>query len=488
MFKPKHTQIIDLYDKAKTGEKYNVKGWIRFIRPQTNVLFMQIYDGSHAKPLQLIFGDSEDELRKSIEKKAYVGTSISAYGIIIPSPAKGQSIEMKVEKCDIVGEVENPSKFLPSIKGISIETIRNHHDMRPMLRSYQAIYRIRSKLMKIIHDFFHANKFHHLDPNVITRSDCEGAGEVFTITNLLKNTDISSNLLKPTNTNDKTIKLDFSKDMFGYQAYLTVSSQLQLEALCRGMGRVYTTNKSYRAEPSCTRRHMCEFTHLEWEIAFIDLNDLMDFSEDLVTHCIKTVLTECKDDLDDLNSFVSKGIINKLNSLISNKFIRITYKEAYAIIEKAGNAVKKHFPEITELPKYGDDLGSFCERYLTEVEFKSPVIVYNYPKPLKSFYMKQNGEEKDETVACMDMLIPGLGELIGASAREDNYNKLVCEMKHRGISIDPLQWYVDLRKNGSVPTAGAGLGFDRLVSVVTMMEGNIRDATPFPVAFQECFF
>lgn len=473
MFKPKHTQIKDLYEKEPIDQIVTVKGWIRTVRAPTKVMFIQMYDGSHAKPLQLIYGDATNDLRKKIEPKAFVNACIVATGKIIKSPAKGQSIEMLVESGDIIGEIADPSKFLPSIKGLSLEAIRNNHDTRPMMRAYQSIYRIRSKLMQIVHEFFHKHDFHHLDPNVITSGDCEGGGDVFTITSLpLKN--------------NTEIKIDFSKDMFEKQAFLTVSSQLQLEALCRGMSRVYTTNPSFRAEQSKTRRHLCCFTHLEWEIAFIDLDDLMDFSEDLVTHCIKSVLTECRDDLNELNSTVSKGIIAQLESFVKDHFERITYDSALEIIIKEKERVLKHFPELKEIPAYGDDLGSYCERYLCEIVYKKPIMVYNYPRDLKSFYMKQNDDGK--TVACMDMLIPGTGELIGGSSREANYDKLQDVMKQRNISLEPLQWYIDLRKNGSCSSAGSGLGFDRLVSILTSVGGNIRDATPFPVAFQECFF
>lgn len=499
-FKQSHTKISTLLKcdnpLIHVDQKYELKGWIRNSRSQGDILFVEMYDGSCSKTLQLIFDDKDEQkkdLRKQIDQYCHTGATIFVKGVIVKSPAKGQIIELLVDECQIYGKITDINNYLPLVKKISLEKMREAYHLRSKFRSMQAIFKIRSKLMKIVHDFFHSNNVHHLDPNIVTTSDCEGAGEVFTITNLIgKDDKINVEQVKDN-------KLDFKEDFFRKRAYLTVSSQLGLEALCSGMGSVYTTNPSFRAEKSKTKRHLASFTHLEWELAFIDLNDLMNFSEDLVTTCFKRVLSECHDELSELDQFVSKGIIKKLESFLSNDFARISYDEAIKlIIDNKANIMKK-FKEVEEIPKWGDDLGSFCERYICEEIYKRPTFVYNYPRDLKSFYMKQNesykyvnsekGETKEEirhTVQGCDLLIPGLGELIGSSIREDNYNLLVQEMERKNIDKKPLEWYLDLRKNGTFPHGGAGLGFDRLVNVCCLMEGNIRDVVPFPVSFEEC--
>lgn len=342
------------------------------------------------------------------------------------------------------------------------------------------IYRIRSKLLEIIQEFFSNHKFYHLDPNVITSTDCEGAGETFKITP----------------THQQIIEKDGKKEeqlFFGKDVYLTVSSQLQLEALCSGMAKVYTMNPSFRAERSKTSRHLCLFTHLEWEIAFIDLKDLMDFSEDLVSTIFNKILKECSDELFFLDNTISKGIINKLRGFVSGDFARITYTEAIDIIQRDKHKISNKFKkEKFQIPNWGDDLGSYCERYICEDIFGKPTFVHGYPLKLKSFYMKPQQiivNEQDinkQTCDSCDLLIPGTGELIGSSIRQDDYEQLMKEINSRNMDITPLQWYIDLRKNSSFPHGGAGLGFDRLVTICCFIDGNIRDSVPFPVAFGEC--
>jgi asparaginyl-tRNA synthetase len=279
----------------------------------------------------------------------------------------------------------------------------------------------------------------------------------------------------------------FKDDFFGKQAFLTVSSQLQLEALCAGLSRVYTLNPSFRAERSRTKRHLGCFTHLEWEIAFIDIKDLMNFSESLIKYVIGKTLKDCSGEYEELNKFISKGIIDKLNGFINCNFERITYDKAIELVENNKKQILKKFKELkfSELPKWGDDLGSYCERYICEEIYKKPTFIYNYPKDLKSFYMKID-ENDSRTVNAVDLVIPYLGELIGSSIRENSYEKLVEQMEQLGMDKSKLEWYLELRKNGSAPTGGAGLGFDRLVNVCTLMDGNIRDVVPFPVSYQEC--
>lgn len=487
MYKPSFSSIKSLHEIANNSldsiinNVYTIKGWVRSIRKQANILFIQIYDGSHAIPLQSLLLNEGDkkELFSYLERDCSVGACIYVKGIVKKSPAKGQLFELHIDEGKVIGKVENPATYLPSVKGVSLEKLRETQHLRSKFKSFGCIYRIRSTLSKAVHSFFEMHNFHHLDPNVITSHDCEGGGEVFTITTLLKDEG-----------NNKVI--DFSKDFFQKQAFLTVSSQLQLEAICAGMGGVYTTNPSFRAEQSKTRRHMASFTHLEWEIPFIELKDLMDFTEDLIKYCIKNVLDKCKEDIYELDSFLAKGLIDKLNTVINNEFERISYTKAISLINENKDEILKKFNGLVSadtIPIWGDDLGSYCERYICEEIYKKPVCIYNYPKSLKSFYMKQNGNdngEEGETVQGVDVIVNGIGELVGSSIREENYDLLIKEMDNRNMNKEDYEWYIDLRKNGTFPHGGAGLGFDRLVSFCTSMEGNIREAVPFPVCYQEC--
>jgi asparaginyl-tRNA synthetase len=348
---------------------------------------------------------------------------------------------------------------------------------------------------------------------VVTTSDCEGGGETFTITSLdmdetrkkimeeskklsriVADSTDSDNLEElekfSTSKESKILKKNlFEDDFFGKQAFLTVSSQLQLEALCAGLSRVYTLNPSFRAERSRTKRHLACFQHLEWEIAFIDINDLMNFSESLVKFVIGKTLQECDKEYKELDSFMSKGIIDKLNGFINCDFERITYTKAIELIETNKKAVLKKFNKegmtIKDIPKWGDDLGSFCERFICEEIYKKPAFIHNYPKDLKSFYMKETDSDP-RCVDAVDCVFPYLGELIGSSIRENSYEKLCIAMEKKQMDKSKLEWYVDLRKNANGPTGGAGLGFDRLVNMCTLMDGNIRDVVPFPVSYQEC--
>ena len=414
VYKPKHKQLSHLLDNpdAHIGHKHQVKGWIRNVRKQSEMVFVTMYDGTTITSLQLIIHiDKVSDLTH-----INIGSCIFAIGEIVKSPAKGQEIELVVETYEIYGKIVDKETYLPAIKNISLERLRETQYLRSKFKSMQAIFMIRSKLMGFVHEFFHAKNIHHLDPNIVTTSDCEGAGEVFTITSL--------------DFKDKHKHLHWKDDFFGKQAFLTVSSQLQLEALCSGLGAVYTTNPSFRAEPSNTKRHLGCFTHVEWELAFIELEDLMDFSEEFVNFCFKSVLERCVDEVNELNSYVSKGLENKLRSFIMQPFERISYDTAIDIITVNGKEIMKLFNDLKVLPKWGDDLGSYCERYICEKIFQKPTFVYNYPKELKSFYMKQNPKHIidniiRETVQGCDLLIPGLGELIGSSIRETDHDVLL---------------------------------------------------------------
>jgi asparaginyl-tRNA synthetase len=468
----RHTNISDI-SIAQIETEVLVNGWIRNTRIQSNLAFIEVYDGSTSKSIQAISEDSD--LTEKIKPLA-IGSSISLKGLVVKHPKEG--VELKLKEILYIGKINDPVTYILNAKKMGLDILREHQDVRCKTRTFNAVFRIRAGLSQATHNFFHSKGFHHLNPNIITTSDCEGAGEVFTITNMLgKN---SSDIPKV----DKTELIDYNKDFFEKQAFLTVSSQLQLELLCAGLGKVWTSNKSFRSEKSKTNRHLAEFEHIEWEFAWASLDDLMDFSEEYTQYCIAYVLKEHLDDLEELNKFTSKGIIDKLKEFISKPYMRITYDTAISIIEDNAEEIKKHY-KLKDLPKWGDDLGSDCEKYIAEIHFKSPTFVYNYPKDLKSFYMKQNDDGK--TVQACDLLIPGLGELIGSSVREENYEKLMETVKGRKMDATKLKWYIDLRLNGSTPTAGAGLGFDRLVRICTGME-NIRDAVPFPVAYQECRF
>lgn len=482
------TQVEKNFD-AVVNKEYVVRGWIDTTRVQKKMMFIWIYDGSCSQTLQLVFNEKLDsKIRQEVEPFTHGGTTIEAKGIIIKSPAKGQLIEMTVSDCKILGKVVDTDTYLPCGKNIPIEVFRGVQHLRPKCKSYRSIYRIRSALMKFTHEFFHLMDFMHLDPNVITTSDAEGGCEVFTITELLSSGDI-----KTIPTLKDSTKIDFGKDFFQKQAYLTVSSQLQLEALCR-MGPVYTTNTSFRSEHSKTKRHLASFTHVEAEIPFCNLDQLMDFCEDFVTYCFEKVLEECIDDLKELDKTIAKGVVDKLQSFLKEGFARITYDEAIELIHKHEKQIREKFgDELKELPVWGEDLGTLPERFLSENIFKKPLFVYNMPSVFKAFYMRQNkpyevdGKMRQTCEGC-DMLIPSLGELIGASTRIDDYDVLLEMMGKKNIPIDPLVWYLDLRKNASTKSAGFGLGFDRLVTICTSgwEAGSIKDSVPFPVSYQEC--
>jgi asparaginyl-tRNA synthetase len=469
------------------GKDVILKGWVRNIRVQNDLIFMEVFDGLSSKTMQCIIEKQKDEkLYEKAKSDIHISASLVVNGVVVKSPASGQLIEVHVSSIPYIGKIEDPQNFILCAKKMNIETLRGYQEWRAKTKTFNAVFRIRGGLMRATHEFFEKHNLLHLDPNVITTSDCEGAGEAFTITNLHK-TDYVRDIPQT-----KDGKIDYNADMFSKHAFLTVSSQLQLEALCSGLSRVYTTNPSFRAEHSMSNRHLASFTHIEYELAWINHQDLMNFTEDYVKYCFGYVLEKHIDDLKVLDGFVSKGIIDKLNMLTNSVYERISYKEALKILNSMDH---KEFMEsmmkekkIDRVPVFGDDLGSVCEKYLTEVVYKKPIFVYDFPASLKSFYMKSNGEsvEDGETVQGSDLLIPGLGELVGESIREENYEKL-CNVAHsRKMDVKPIEWYMNLRKNGTFPHGGAGLGFDRLVSVCTFMEGNVRDVVPFPVCYKEC--
>ena len=478
--------FIHQVDESYINKSVTLKGWVRNIRVQNDLIFIELFDGLSSKTVQnIIEKEKVPEVFEKVKKEVHNSSSLILHGVVVKSPASGQSIEVNVIDISYIGKVEDPQNFILCAKKMNIETLRSHQEWRAKTKTFNAVFRIRGGLMRATHAFFEKHNLLHLDPNVITTSDCEGAGEAFTITNLHK-TDYVRDIPQT-----KDGKIDYQSDMFQKHSFLTVSSQLQLEALCSGLSRVYTTNPSFRAEHSVSNRHLASFTHIEYELAWINHDDLMNFTEDYVKYCFAYVLEHHIDDLKVLDGFVSKGIIDKLNMLAHTVYERITYKEALGILSSKEHkkfmesAIKEK--KIEKVPEFGDDLGSICEKYLTEVVFKKPIFVYNFPAVLKSFYMKSNNEELGgETVQGSDLLIPGLGELVGESIREENYEKICAVAKARKMDTTPIEWYMNLRKCGTFPHGGAGLGFDRLVSVCTFMEGNVRDVVPFPVCYKEC--
>lgn len=472
-YQQKYTDINKI-NSTYLDQTITVNGFVRNKRIQSNLAFVEVFDGSTSKAIQITTENNE-----FVEKldTLSVGSSISVVGTVVLVPnatLDNPKVELRLVLIKYIGLVHDPIKYILNAKKTSLEILRDHQIERVKTRTFNAVFRIRSSLSRATHEFFHMLGAKHLNPNIITTSDCEGAGEVFTITNLLDKTN-NLPLVKETNF------IDYKKDFFEKQAYLTVSSQLQLEILCAGLSKVWTSNKSFRSEKSKTTRHLAEFEHIEWEFAWTDLNDLMDISEQYTQFCFQYVLDNNMDDLEELNKFTSKGVIDKLKLFCSKNYIRITYDDAIQLITKNQKEILEKNKNLSSLPIWGDDLGSDCEKYISEVIYNYPVFVYNYPKKLKSFYMKQNPDGL--TVQGCDLLIPGLGELIGSSVRESDYDILIKNAKENNITN--LDWYLELRRHGSVPTAGAGLGFDRLVKICTGLD-NIRDSTCFPVAYQEC--
>jgi asparaginyl-tRNA synthetase len=470
------TNHVDLktIDKITNENKKIIKlsGWIKTYRQQTDLFFMSLNDGSSQKNIQIIF-DKNNTFCNNIQeiydklKKLSVGASIELEGILVKPPETSkEKVELHIINILHMGIINDRKTYILSKGRVKPSIMRQHQHLRCKTNYFSTIMKIRSRSLHALNSFFDKNSFYHVDPNIVTTSDCEGAGEVFQI-------------VAPED------KINGGKDdFFNKKSYLTVSSQLQLEAVCGGLGSCYTMNPSFRAEKSNTSRHLASFTHVEYESSFGGLDELMNLSENMIKYVIKECLEKCEDEYIFLNNYYSKGIINRLNGYLKCDFKRISYDDAIDIIHKL---VKKKKLKVKVLPKWGDDLGSVCEKFLAEKYFKQPIMVYNYPKSLKSFYMKED-ENNDKVVNCMDMLIPHIGELIGSSVREDNYDKLLSNMSKKNIDTKPLDWYLDLRKNGTWRHYGGGLGFERLVGLLTMDSNNfnIRDCCAFPVAYGEC--
>lgn len=444
-------------DETLIGSDVLIKGWVRTIRSQKSFAFMEINDGSQLSNLQVVIDQSIENYQDLLDN-IQTGAAVSVLGTLEKSPGEKQSVEIKAKEVRIVGPA--PSDFILQKKRHSFEFLRTIAHLRPRTNTFGAVARVRNSLAFATHKFFQERGFVYLHSPIITAIDCEGAGEQFTVT--------SFNLNNPPRAKDKSV--DFKDDFFGQQAYLTVSGQLNAETYAQALSDVYTFGPTFRAENSNTSRHLAEFWMIEPEIAFADLTDDMNLAEDFLKFMISYALEHNTEDLTFFDSFIEKGLIDRLKAVAETPCVRLPYSDAITILEKCGQ--KFEFPV-----KWGLDLQSEHERFLTEKHFKGPVIVYNYPEAIKPLYMRKNDDGK--TVAAMDLLVPVTGELIGGSQREERLSVLEDNIKKRDMQPAVLDWYLDLRRFGSTPHAGFGMGFDRLVQYTTGME-NIRDVIPFP--------
>lgn len=461
--------IKDILTQKPEGQDVVIHGWVRTKRETKNLIFIQVNDGSCLASIQLTF-DRDKELDAQTEKElARIGTgaSIKAVGTLVESPASGQAVEVAAKTIFVYGEA--PAETYPlQKKRHSFEFLREIAHLRARTNTFGAVARMRNQMAFAVHTFFQERGFQYVHTPLITASDCEGAGEMFRVTTL----DIQETVRKALRekADPATYSPDYKQDFFEKEAYLTVSGQLEIETYATALSRVYTFGPTFRAENSNTTRHLSEFWMIEPEMSFFRLEDNMELAEDFVVYLLKWALTHCRDDLAFFNAHIKPGLIDTLEHVVQSKFTRITYTEAVAELEK--HAAKFEFK-----PYWGCDLQSEHEKYLTEEVFKGPVIVTDYPKEIKAFYMKQNDDGK--TVRAMDVLVPGLGEIIGGSEREDDLNALETRMKELGLDLKNYWWYLDLRRYGTVPHSGFGLGFERLLLYITGM-ANIRDVIPYP--------
>lgn len=455
----RRTKIADALSSTHFGTDINVKGWVRTHRSSKVVDFIALNDGSTINNIQIVVDPTKfaDELLKQITTGACIGVT----GKLVESQGQGQASEIQCE--DIVVYGACGSDYPMQKKGQSFEYMRQHAHLRLRTNTFGAVMRIRHNMAIGIHQYFHEHGFFYFHTPLITASDAEGAGEMFQVT--------TKNLydLKK----DKEGKIIYTDDFFGKMTSLTVSGQLEGELGATALGQIYTFGPTFRAENSNTPRHLAEFWMVEPEVAFIDLADLMDLEEDFIKYCVRWALEHCKDDLEFLNKMIDKTLIARLEGVVNENFVRLSYTEGIKILEEAvAKGRKFEFPI-----SWGADLASEHERYLVEEHFKKPVIMTDYPKEIKAFYMKLNDDGK--TVQGTDVLFPQIGEIIGGSIREENYDKLVAQIEERHIPMKDMWWYLDTRRYGSCPHGGFGLGFERLILFVTGMQ-NIRDVIPFP--------
>ncbi len=452
----KRSKIIDLLASSEPQKQVLIKGWVRTRRDAKDFSFVEINDGSCLKNMQVIANNSLDNYDEI--KKLSTGSSVAVTGSLEESKGGNQKWEIMADNIQIYGLA--PDDYPLQKKKHTDEYLRTIAHLRPRTNKYGAAFRIRSELSFAIHKFFHDRGFKYVHTPIITGSDCEGAGEMFQVTTLDLN-----NLPK---TPDG--KVDYSQDFFGKETHLTVSGQLNGEMYATALGDIYTFGPTFRAENSNTPRHAAEFWMIEPEMAFADIYDDMDLAEDMVRYCVKHIMQNCAEDLELFEKFVDPTLKQTLENIAHNDFARITYTEAIEIMKKSGK-------DFEYKPEYGIDLQTEHERFLAEEHFKKPVIVRDYPKEIKAFYMRLNDDGK--TVAAMDVLVPRIGELIGGSQREERYDVLVKKIHDMGMHEDDYAWYLDSRKYGTVPHAGFGLGFERMMMLVTGI-ANIRDVLPFP--------
>ncbi len=452
----KRSKIVDLLQSSGPKETVLVKGWVKTRRDSKDFSFVEINDGSCLKNIQVIALNTL--VNYEDVKKLSTGSSVAIEGALVESQGGNQKYEIQAQNVEIYSFA--PDDFPLQKKKMTDEYLRSIAHLRPRTNKYGAAFRIRSELSYAIHKFFHDKGFNYVHTPIITGSDCEGAGEMFQVTTL----DLQ-NLPK---TKDGSI--DYTQDFFGKPAHLTVSGQLNGEMYACALGDIYTFGPTFRAENSNTPRHAAEFWMIEPEMAFADIYDDMDVAEDMVRSCVKHIIDNCQEDLELFEKFVDPTLKTTLENIVHNEFARVTYTQAIELMQKSGK-------KFEYKPEYGIDLQTEHERFLAEEYFKKPVIVYNYPKEIKAFYMRLNDDEK--TVAAMDVLVPRIGELIGGSQREERYDVLTKRIEELGMNIKDYDWYLDSRKFGTVPHAGFGLGFERMMMLVTGIS-NIRDVLPFP--------
>ena len=462
------TKIAELLLRKDFGATVCVKGWVRTRRGSKMVNFIALNDGSTIKNVQIVadVDKFDDEMLKQIT----TGACLAVEGTLVESQGAGQAVEIQATAIEVLGTCD--ADYPMQKKGQSFEYMRQHAHLRLRTNTFGAVFRIRHNMAMAIHQYFHEHGFFYFHTPIITASDCEGAGQMFQVT--------TKNLYDLKKNEEGTI--DYSDDFFGKMTSLTVSGQLEGELGATALGAIYTFGPTFRAENSNTPRHLAEFWMIEPEIAFMDLKELMDLEEDFIKYCVRWALDHCKDDLEFLNKMIDKGLIERLEGVLKEDFVRLPYTEGIRILQQAGKDGRKF-----EFPcNWGDDLASEHERYLVEEYFKKPVIMTNYPKKIKAFYMKidaecpvLDGQKMEETVQGTDVLFPSIGEIIGGSVREESYDKLMNEIRERNIPMKDMKWYLDTRKYGSCPHAGFGLGFERLILFVTGMQ-NIRDVIPFP--------
>ena len=454
----KRTKVIDALQCTEYGKDINVKGWVRSHRSSKAVDFIALNDGSTINNIQIVVDPASMDAETL--KNITTGACISVVGQLVKSQGAGQTVEIQSRKIEIYGLC--PSDYPMQKKGQSFEYMRKYAHLRLRTNTFGAVFRIRHNMAIAVHKYFHDHGFYYFHTPLITASDAEGAGEMFQVTTL----DLART--------GKDGEVPYERDFFGKKTSLTVSGQLEGELGATALGAIYTFGPTFRAENSNTPRHLAEFWMIEPEVAFLDKDELMDLEEDFIKYCVQWALDNCKDDLEFLNKMIDKTLLQTLESVVKESFVRLTYTEGIHILEEA---VKQGHKFEFPITGWGMDLSSEHERFLVEEHFKRPVIMTDYPSEIKAFYMKKNPDGK--TMQGTDVLFPRIGEIIGGSVREESYDKLVNEIKARGMEKDCYSWYLDTRKYGSCPHAGFGLGFERLILFVTGMQ-NIRDVIPFP--------